>query len=102
MPEFTRTALLRMVPIPAGEWLVAAQTPTEELMAAFPELAYVKPRFVPGQRASRSRTLHLATFMIGAPTPGRALELAERVERALGIELVEAGAPSEPALVRAT
>ncbi|WP_051696524.1 ATP-grasp domain-containing protein [Streptomyces sp. NRRL S-244] len=102
VPQFRRTALMRMVPIPAGEWLVAAQTPTEELMATFPELAYVKPRFGPGQTASRDRTLHLATFMLGAPTPGRALELADRVERALGIELVAAGAQSEPALARAT
>ncbi|MFD7838340.1 acetyl-CoA carboxylase biotin carboxylase subunit family protein [Streptomyces sp. NPDC059761] len=102
VPEFTRTALMRMVPIPAGEWLVAAQTPVAELMAAFPELVYVKPRFAPGGTASRDRTLHLATFMLGAPTPGRALELADRVERALGIELVEAGAQSETALARAT
>ncbi|MYT26874.1 ATP-grasp domain-containing protein [Streptomyces sp. SID7760] len=98
VPEFTRTALMRMVPIPAGEWLVTAQTPVAELMAAFPELVYVKPRFGIGQSASRDRTLHLATFMLGAPTPAGALELAGRIERALGIELEEAaGAPAEPA-----
>ncbi|MFD3698152.1 acetyl-CoA carboxylase biotin carboxylase subunit family protein [Streptomyces sp. NPDC058646] len=96
-PEFSRVALLRMLPIPAGEWLVTAQTPTEEVLADFPELAYVAPRFRPGGQVSRNRTLHLATFLLGAPTPGEARALADRVERALGIELEEAGAPPVPA-----
>ncbi|WP_329383774.1 ATP-grasp domain-containing protein [Streptomyces sp. NBC_01351] len=93
-PEFSRAALLRMVPIPEGAWRVAAQTPTQELLAAFPELVYVAPRFGPGREVSRNRTLHLATFMLGAPTPDLAREGAHRIERALGIELVEADASS--------
>ncbi|MFD7258050.1 acetyl-CoA carboxylase biotin carboxylase subunit family protein [Streptomyces sp. NPDC059874] len=89
-PEFERAALLRMMPIPEGEWRVTAQTPTEELLAAFPELVYVAPRFAPGLPASRNRTLHLATFMLSAPTPDGAREQSHRIERALGIELVAA------------
>ncbi|MCX4696579.1 acetyl-CoA carboxylase biotin carboxylase subunit family protein [Streptomyces sp. NBC_01408] len=96
-PEFSRVALLRMLPIPAGEWRVTAQSPTEEVLAAFPELSYVAPRFKTGGQVSRNRTLHLATFLLGAPTPGEARALADRVERALGIELEEAGAPPAPA-----
>lgn len=99
-PDFGRAALMRMVPIPAGEWRVVAQTPKEELLAAFPELVYVAPRFGPGQQVSRNRTLHLATFMLGAPTPDEAREQAGRIERALGIELVEAAQP--PATSTAT
>ncbi|MGW0367063.1 ATP-grasp domain-containing protein [Streptomyces sp. NPDC002990] len=98
-PEFSRAALVRMVPIPAGEWRVTAQTPKEEVLAAFPELVYVAPRFAPGGQVSRNRTLHLVTFLLSAPTPDEARALADRVERALGIELEEAGAP--PAVARA-
>ncbi|MFF3212606.1 acetyl-CoA carboxylase biotin carboxylase subunit family protein [Streptomyces sp. NPDC002886] len=86
-PEFGRAALLRMVPIPEGDWRVAAQTPTPELLASFPELVYVAPRFGPGQPAVRERTLHLATFMLSAPTPDAARERSHLIERALGIEL---------------
>jgi D-alanine-D-alanine ligase-like ATP-grasp enzyme len=97
VPHFHQAALLRMLPIPAGEWVLSAQTPKEELLAAFPELVYVAPRFTPGQQVSRARTLHTATFLVTAPDPEAALALAGRVERALGIALVEAGAPPAPA-----
>lgn len=88
MPEFTRVALLRFLPIPLGNWRVAAQTPVEEVLRAFPELVYVSPRFAPGQRVTRQRTLHLASFLVSAPDRAAARAVAQRVERALDIRLV--------------
>ncbi|MFI5619692.1 acetyl-CoA carboxylase biotin carboxylase subunit family protein [Streptomyces sp. NPDC051567] len=93
VPEFGRAAVQRMVPIPEGQWRVTAQTPKEEVLAAFPELVYLAPRFAPGLPVSRDRTLHLATFLVTGETPDGARALAGRVERALGIELVETGVP---------
>ncbi|MEU6807659.1 ATP-grasp domain-containing protein [Streptomyces sp. NPDC046831] len=87
-PEFTRVALLRFLPIPAGNWRVAAQAPVEEVLRAFPELVYVSPRFTPGQQVSRQRTLHLASFMVGAPDRATARAVTRQVERALDIRLV--------------
>ncbi|MEV5989554.1 ATP-grasp domain-containing protein [Streptomyces sp. NPDC052051] len=88
LPEFTRAALLRFLPIPAGSWRVAAQTPAEEVLRAFPELVYLSPRFLPGQQANRQRTLHLASFLVDAPDVPTARVLTSQVERALGIRLV--------------
>lgn len=88
LPEFTRAALLRFLPIPAGLWRVAAQRPVEDVLRDFPELVYLSPRFTPGQRVNRQRTLHLASFMVAAPDAPTARATAARVEHALGIRLV--------------
>jgi biotin carboxylase len=88
LPEFSRVALLRFLPIPAGNWRIATQTPVKEVLRAFPELVYVSPRFTPGQRVSRQRTLHLASFMVGAPDRATARAVTRQVERALDIRLV--------------
>lgn len=88
LPEFTRVALLRFLPIPAGNWRVATQTPVEEVLRAFPELVYVSPRFTPGQRISRQRTLHLVSFMVHAPDRDAARAVTRQVEQALDIRLV--------------
>ncbi|MFI2379127.1 acetyl-CoA carboxylase biotin carboxylase subunit family protein [Streptomyces sp. NPDC018964] len=90
LPSFRRTALLRFLPIPAGTWRLAAQTPAEEVRRSFPELVYLSPRFAPGRRVSRQRTLHLASFLVAAPDVGTARAMAGRVEEALGIRLVPA------------
>ncbi|MER6424914.1 ATP-grasp domain-containing protein [Streptomyces sp. NPDC001137] len=88
LPEFTRVALLRFLPIPAGNWRVAGQTPVAEVLRTFPELVYVSPRFESGQRVSRQGTLHLASFMVDAPDRAAARAAARRVEEALAIRLV--------------
>ncbi|MFK4149635.1 acetyl-CoA carboxylase biotin carboxylase subunit family protein [Streptomyces sp. NPDC004065] len=90
LPAFRRAALLRFLPIPAGSWRVAAQRPVQEVLSAFPQLVYVSARFAPGQRASRQRTLHLASFLVAAPDATAARALSARVEQALGIRLVPA------------
>jgi biotin carboxylase len=87
-PAFDQVALARFLPIPAGSWRVAAQTPADQLLAAFPELLYVSPRFTPGQRVNRERSMHLASFMVKAPDRTAALTVMRQVERALDIRLV--------------
>lgn len=88
LPEFTRVALLRYLPIPAGNWRVATQTPVGAVLRAYPELVYVSPHFTPGQRVSRQRSLHLASFMVAAPDRATARTVTRQVERALGIRLI--------------
>lgn len=90
LPAFRRTALLRLLPIPVGSWRVAAQTPTEEVLSAFPQLVRLSPCFSPGRLARRQRTPHLASFLVAAPDAATARALSARVEQALGIRLVPA------------
>ncbi|MFI9778685.1 acetyl-CoA carboxylase biotin carboxylase subunit family protein [Streptomyces sp. NPDC051956] len=94
-PRFTRVALLRFLPIPEGSWQVAAQTPKDKVLRAFPELVYLSPRFTPGRHVSRQRTLHLASFMVDAPDLVTARSVAAGVERALDVRLVPAHTPAE-------
>ncbi|GAA4965685.1 hypothetical protein GCM10023238_36670 [Streptomyces heliomycini] len=86
--RFTRVACCGSLPIPVGNWRVAAQTPVEEVLRAFPELVYVSPRFTPRPAVSRQRTLHLVSFMVNAPTGTRPRAVTRQVERALDIRLV--------------
>jgi biotin carboxylase len=88
LPEFNRVALLRLLPVPAGIWRVAAQTPVEELLRAFPGLVCVSTRFTTGQRVSRQHAMHLAGFMVGATDRAAARAVMREVERALDIRLV--------------
>lgn len=88
LPEFDGVALLRFVPIPVGVWRIAAQTPVERVLEAFPELVYVAPRFSPGQRVSLDGTLHLVSFLVKAPDVATARAVTRRVEEALDIRLV--------------
>jgi len=82
-----RAAWHRFIPIPQGTWRITAQADKEDVLARFPGLVYLAPRFRPGQEVSRDRTLHLASFMLGAGTLDEARATAQAVERALGVEL---------------
>ena len=53
-----------------------------------PSSSTSRPASPPGQRVSRQRTLHLASFMVDAPDVSAARATTARVERALGIRLV--------------
>ena len=75
------------MPIPEGEWKVVSQTPVAEVMARLPGIVYLSPRFQPGQKVSRQLTLHLASFMVTAPTAEEARALVAEVEKVLAIRL---------------
>jgi len=86
-PQFQRVSWHRFVPIPEGEWKVVSQTPVAEVMARLPGIVYLSPRFQPGQKVSRQLTLHLASFMVTAPTAEEARALVAEVEKVLAIRL---------------
>lgn len=86
-PQFQQVAWHRFMPIPEGEWQVVSQTPVAEVMARLPAIVYLSPRFQPGQKVSRQLTLHLASFMVVAPTAEEAMALVAAVEEALAIRL---------------
>jgi len=86
-PQFRQVAWHRFMPIPEGEWQVVSQTQVEEVMARLPAIVYLSPRFQPGQKVSRQLTLHLASFMVVAPTAEEAMALVAAVEEALAIRL---------------
>nr|WP_281376336.1 ATP-grasp domain-containing protein [Actinomycetospora corticicola] len=87
LPPPHATAWFRFVPVPEGDWRIAAQTPAAELLTRFPQLVYLRPRFEVGGHVTLARTQHLASFLVAAPDRATAAATAAEVERALGIDL---------------
>jgi len=87
-PAFGRIAWHRFVPIPEGQWRIASMTPVDQVKQRFASsIVYLSPRFKVGQTVSRALTLHLASFLVTAPTHEAALALVAEVEAALAIRL---------------
>ncbi len=86
-PVFRQVAWHRFVPIPDGRWRIGSMTPVAEVRARIPGIVYLSPRFRVGQEVSRQLTLHLASFLVTAPTLDAARALVAEVEAALAIGL---------------
>ncbi|ONI77928.1 hypothetical protein ALI144C_31505 [Actinosynnema sp. ALI-1.44] len=90
---FTAASWFRYIPIPYGEWLVAAQASPEEVRARFPELVQLSLRFGVGRRISRHGTQHLGTFTVRGTDLDHARATAAAVERAIGFKLEPVDVP---------
>jgi biotin carboxylase len=87
-PAFARIAWHRFVPIPQGQWRIASMAPVDEVKQRFAgRIVYLSPRFKVGQTVSRALTLHLASFLVTAPSHDEAHALMREVEQALAIRL---------------
>jgi biotin carboxylase len=87
-PAFGRIAWHRFVPIPDGQWRIASMTPVDEVKQRFAgRIVYLSPRFKVGQTVNRALTLHLASFLVTAPTHQAARAMVAEVEEALAIRL---------------
>jgi biotin carboxylase len=84
----TRFALYRAVPPPAEAVTLVRQTSREEMLAAFPELAFCKTRFAPGAALHPDRPYSLLTFMVTGDDVKSCLVTAERVVDAYEAEFV--------------
>lgn len=85
---FHRTAYMRFLPTPPGEWEVRGATPTADILAACPELVYFSSR-CPAGRVLRSEVdLHVASYVLAAPTFDDARRLAALVEERFALDLV--------------
>ncbi|WP_228984180.1 ATP-grasp domain-containing protein [Streptomyces sp. DH12] len=93
-----RHALYRCVPPPAEPVRMTAQTPREELLAAFPELVFCKTRFAPGAELHPDRPYNVLTFLVTGDDMRSCLAAARRVEDAYRAEYAPLhGAPASPA-----
>jgi hypothetical protein len=90
-PLFQRSVQQRFLPIPEGNWRVVSHAPLESIYARFPAIVYISMRFKLGQEVSRKLTLHLASFMVTAPSTREVLEIALQIETALDIRLEPLG-----------
>lgn len=86
-PQFDQVAWHRFMPIPEGSWRMISYKPVDELRARFPGLVFLSPRFKPGQDVCRQLTLHLASFLVRAPSHEAAMNLVASVEEGLAIVL---------------